>query len=275
MPREQTTNSVNEPILDAVAIAEDDRIDDAELLSRYRDDGDERAREALVERYLPLAQRLARRYKHSGEELDDLYQVASLALLKALERFDPDRGSDFASYAVPTILGEVKRHFRDHTWAVHMPRDLQERTVKVSHAIEELGKLYGRAPSVPELSERLELDSESIVEALSAASAYAALSLEAEPGNDPDAVTLGEGIGEIDPRFELAEYGAAIQGTLREMPARERIVLHLRFVEDMTQTQIAERIGVSQMQVSRLIRKAVSQLRASASEDGAAHEDDE
>lgn len=244
-----------------------DREPDAELIRRYREDGDERAREALVERYLPLAQRLARRYKHSGEELEDLYQVASLALLKALERFDPDRGSDFSSYAVPTILGEVKRHFRDHTWAVHVPRDLQERTIKVSSAIEELGKEEGRAPSVRELSERLDMDPESIVEALSATSAYAALSLEAEPGNDPDATTLGEGIGEIDPGFELAEYGAAIQGTLQEMPERERIVLHLRFVEDMTQTQIAERIGVSQMQVSRLIRRAVQQLQESASED--------
>ncbi len=258
---------MKEPILDVVATAEDDRIDDTDLLQRYRQDGDQRAREALIERYLPLSQRLARRYKHSGEDLDDLYQVASLALLKALDRFDPDRGSDFASYAVPTILGEVKRHFRDHTWAVHMPRDLQERTVKVSQAIEELGKVHGRAPSVPELAERLSMEPEAIVEALSAASAYATLSLEAEPGNDPDAVALGEGIGEVDPGFELAEYGAAIQGTLREMPERERVVLHLRFVEDMTQTQIAERIGVSQMQVSRLIRKAVSVLRESANED--------
>ncbi len=179
--------------------ADADREDDAELIRRYRVDGDERAREALVERYLPLAQRLARRYKHSGEELDDLYQVASLALLKALERFDPDRGSDFSSYAVPTILGEVKRHFRDHTWAVHVPRDLQERTIKVSGAIEELGKATGRSPSVRELSERLDLEPEAIVEALSATSAYAALSLEAEPGNDPDATTLGEGSGKSIP----------------------------------------------------------------------------
>lgn len=252
--------------MDAPRAIDDERADDAELIRRYRQDDDEAAREGLVERYIPLARRLARRYQHSGEELDDLYQVASLALLKAIDRFDPDRGSDFSSYAVPTILGEVKRHFRDHTWAVHVPRDLQERTLKVSGAIEELGKSLGRAPSVSELSEKLDMDAEAIVEALSATDAYAALSLEAEPTRDPDAVTLGESLGEEDPGFEVAEYGAAIQGTLREMPERERLVLHLRFVQDMTQTQIAERIGVSQMQVSRLIRRAVSSLRASAAD---------
>jgi RNA polymerase sigma-B factor len=239
--------------------------DDRELIRRYRE-GDESAREVLVERYLPLARRLARRYKYSGEELEDLYQVASLALLKALERFDPERGSDFASYAVPTVLGELKRHFRDHTWAVHVPRDLQERTVKVSSAIEELGKSLGRPPSTRELAERLEMDIEEIVEALGATTAYDALSLEAEPNEATETTTLGDSIGEIDPRYELVEYGAAIADTLDEMPERERVVLHLRFVEDLTQTQIAERIGVSQMQVSRLIRRAVSRLQDSASE---------
>jgi RNA polymerase sigma-B factor len=239
--------------------------DDGELIRRYRE-GDEGAREQLVERYLPLARRLARRYKYSGEELEDLYQVGSLALLKALERFDPDRGNDFASYAVPTVLGEIKRHFRDHTWAVHVPRDLQERTVKVSAAIEELGKALGRPPSSREPAERLELDIEEIVEALGASSAYDALSLEAEPNEASETTTLGDSIGEVDPGFELVEYGAAIADTLDEMPDRERVVLHLRFVEDLTQTQIAERIGVSQMQVSRLIRRAVSRLQDSARE---------
>jgi RNA polymerase sigma-B factor len=248
--------------------------DDGELIRRYRE-GDESAREALVERYLPLARRLARRYKYSGEELEDLYQVASLALLKALERFDPERGSDFASYAVPTVLGEIKRHFRDHTWAVHVPRDLQERTVKVSSAIEELGKALGRPPSSRELAERLEMDIEEIVEALGATTAYDALSLEAEPSEASETTTLGDSIGQVDPGFELVEYGAAIAGALDEMPERERVVLHLRFVEDLTQTQIAERIGVSQMQVSRLIRRAVSRLQDSARESAAEDEGQE
>lgn len=240
---------------------------EGELIRRFREEGDERAREALIRRYLPLASRLARRYRHSGEEFDDLFQVASLALVKAADRFDPERGTDFASYAVPTILGEIKRHFRDHTWAVHMPRDLQERTVRVSGAIEELSKDLGRPPSVRQLAERLDLEAEEVVEALSAASAYDALSLDAEPADGFESTTLGDTIGTTDHGFDLVEYGAAIQGTLREMPERERAVIHLRFVEDLTQTEIAERIGVSQMQVSRLIRRAVARMQESAREE--------
>lgn len=240
---------------------------DPELVRRFREDGDERAREELIRRYLPLASRLARRYRNSGEDMEDLYQVASLALVKAVDRFDPERGTEFASYAVPTILGEIKRHFRDHTWAVHVPRDLQERTAKVSRAIEELSKDLGRAPSVREIAVRLELEAEEIVEAMGAASAYDALSLDAEPGEESESTTLGDTIGAPELGYDLVEYGASIQGTLKEMPERDREVIHLRFVEDLTQTEIAERIGVSQMQVSRLIRRAVARLRESVQEE--------
>jgi RNA polymerase sigma-B factor len=243
--------------------------DDRTLLLRYRDDGDARALEDLAERYMPLARRLAARYRYTNEPMEDLVQVANMALLKAIQRFDLDRDAAFSSYAVPTILGELKRYFRDHSWSVHVPRDLQERAVKINKTVDGLSKQLGRAPSVKEIGEKLELDLEQVVEALEATQAFDAASLDAErAGQDGNTATIGDTIGAEERGFEMVEYGAAIEGVLGEMPERTRLVLHLRFVEDMTQAQIAERIGVSQMHVSRIIRRALAELReAVGSED--------
>lgn len=238
---------------------------DLELLIRHQRDGDEAALEQLTQRYVPLARRLASRYRHTDEPLEDLVQVASMALLKAIKRFDPERGNAFSSYAVPTILGELKRYFRDHSWSVHVPRDLQERAAKVNKAIEALAKKGGRSPTVKEIAENLDLDLEQVLEALQAAQAFDASSLDANrTDSDDSAMTLGDTVGVEEEGFELVEYGAAVQEVLEAMPARTRQVLHLRFVEDMTQARIADRIGVSQMHVSRIIRAAVSDLREAA-----------
>lgn len=248
----------------ATSPAESDR----DLAKRYRR-GDAVARDQLFERHLPLARRLATRYRHSNEDLEDLVQVAGMALLNAIERFDPDRGTDFTSYAIPTVLGELKRHFRDHTWSVHVPRDLQERSLKISRTIDELGTELGRSPTVSEVADKLELTLEEALDAMRAADAYDALSFEAEAaGLEGEGRQLSETVGEEDPHYELVDYSAAIEDTVTQLPERERVVLYLRFVEDLTQTQIAERIGVSQMHVSRLIRRAVTALRESANAGG-------
>jgi RNA polymerase sigma-B factor len=235
--------------------------EDRELLLRYRG-GDRRALDELSRRYMPLARRLASRYRHTGEPMDDLIQVANMALVKAIERFDPERKTAFSSFAVPTILGELKRYFRDHSWSVHVPRELQERAAKVNKAIDSLSKQSGRSPSVKEIAERLDLDLEQVLEALEAAQAFDATSLEAErAGADGSPMRLGDTVGEEEPGFELVEYGASIDPVLTSMPRRTRRILHLRFVEDMTQAQIAEEVGVSQMHVSRIIREALAELR--------------
>ena len=239
--------------------------EDRRLLLRYHRHGDSRAREELVSRFLPLAQQLARRYQRGNEPLDDLVQVASLGLVKAIDRFDPERGTAFSSYAVPTILGELKRYFRDTGWAVHVPRGLQERVMKLDAAVKELSRKLGRAPSVPEIAEALAIESEAVLEAMEAATAYDSISLDGYRfGDSGGGETYAESIGEEDESYELVEYSATIEPTLRALPARDRIVLHLRFVEDLTQAEIAERVGVSQMHVSRLIRRALERLRTVA-----------
>jgi RNA polymerase sigma-B factor len=218
-----------------------------------------------VERFLPLARQLARRYQRGSEPFDDLLQVASLGLVKAIDRFDPDRGVAFSSYAVPTILGELKRYFRDAGWAVHVPRGVQERVMKVDRMVARLTVDLGRSPSVAEVAEAMELELEEVLEAMDASQAYDAVSLEAGRDSDrPDEGTIGDTLGEEDERLELIEYGATIAGTLKALPDRDREVLKLRFVDDLTQSEIADRIGVSQMQVSRLIRRALDRLRTVA-----------
>jgi len=235
--------------------------EDRALLLRYRE-GDRAALDELSRRYMPLARRLASRYRHTGEPMDDLIQVANMALVKAIERFDPERKTAFSSFAVPTILGELKRYFRDHSWSVHVPRELQERAAKVNKTIESLSKQSGRSPSVKEIATKLDLDLEQVLEALEAAQAFDATSLEAErAGADGSPMRLGDTVGEEEPGFELVEYGASIDPVLSAMPERTRRILHLRFVEDMTQAQIADEVGVSQMHVSRIIREALSELR--------------
>jgi RNA polymerase sigma-B factor len=243
--------------------------EDRRLLVRYHRHGDRYAREQLVERLLPLARRMARRYRRSDEPLDDLVQVATLGLIKAIDRFDPDRDTAFSSYAVPTMLGELKRYFRDNGWAVHVPRGMQERVMQVDNAVKDLSRRLGRSPSVAEISAVTQLGEEQVLEAMEAASAYDAVSLESYRfGDEDDGETYAESIGVVDARFDLVEYGATIAPTLQALPPRDRYVLHLRFAEDLTQAEIAERVGVSQMHVSRLIRRALERLRTVAEKSG-------
>ena len=258
------------PIQGSQLTAEDRALrtrEDRRLLLRYHQHGDAAAREELVERFLPLARQLARRYQRTNEPLDDLMQVASVGLVKAIDRFDPARGTAFSTYAVPTILGELKRYFRDSGWAVHVPRGMQERVMKLDTAAQELHRRIGRSPSPKELGTELGLSEEEVLEAMEAASAYDAVSLEQQKG-DPDESkdTFQDSLGTEEERYELVEYGAAIAPTLKALTPRERLILHLRFVEDLTQSEIAERIGVSQMHVSRLIRRSLAQLRAATSD---------
>ncbi len=254
-------NVASDAAEDGATRAEEDR----RLLVRYHRHGDKAAREALVERLLPLARRMARRYRRSDEPLDDLVQVATLGLIKAIDRFDPGRETAFSSYAVPTMLRELKRYFRDTGWAVHVPRGMQERVMQVDNAVKELSRRKGRSPSAAEVAEVLGLSAEQVLEAMEAAGAYDAVSLDSYRfGDDGDGETYAESIGVEDERFELVEYGVTIAPTLAALPARDRIVLHLRFVEDLTQAEIADRVGVSQMHVSRLIRRALERLRTVA-----------
>ncbi len=237
-------------------------VDAAELFVSWQRDGDRRAREELVARFLPLARKLARRYSGAREPFDDLMQVASLGLVKAIDRFDPHRGTAFSSFAVPTILGELKRYFRDLGWAVHVPRGAQEQALKVEEAQQQLTARTGRPPSVPDLAEFLELSVEDVLDALETAGAHHCVSLDTpREDGEGESGTLADAFGEPDSRFEFVEASVSIASAARHLSARERRVLELRFVQDLTQTQIAELIGVSQMQVSRILRRALSQLR--------------
>ena len=235
---------------------------EAQLFARLSK-GDQAAREALVRRFMPLARSLARRYDRSSEPFEDLLQVASLGLLKALDRFDSSLGHPFASFAVPTILGEMRRHFRDAGWSVHVPRGSQERALKVRDGQERLANANGRAPTVSELAQYLELSTAEVIDALQAIQAYESLSLDApRPGAADEATSYGDAMGEVDARYELVELDATVSAVLGRIPQREREILRMRFVEDLTQTEIAERVGISQMQVSRLLRRSLDQLRA-------------
>src|SRR5438270_6803269 len=241
---------------------QESRLESAELFRRWCRHRDRAARDELVKRFLPLALKQARRYRGAQEPYDDLHQVASLGLVKAIERFDIDRGTAFSSFAVPTILGELKRYFRDLGWSVHVPRGAQERALKVEEAQQKLSSKTGRPPSVPELAEYLELSIEDVLEALETAGAHHTASLDAprDDGED-ESGTLADAFGQVDERFDIVEDKVTIATAARHLGARERRVLLLRFVEDMTQSQIAAMIGVSQMQVSRLLRRALEQLR--------------
>jgi RNA polymerase sigma-B factor len=238
--------------------------DEDQLFRRWREHGDRDAREALVRRFMPLARSLARRYDRSSEPFDDLLQVALLGLLKSLDRFDPELGHTFPSFAVPTILGEMRRYFRDSGWSVHVPRGAQERALRVRDAQERLANQHGRAPTVNQLAEYLEFDIEDVIDALQA---YEALSLDApRPGADDDVMAYGDAVGREDDRFELVELDATITAVLEHIPPRERLILRMRFVDDLTQTEIAARVGISQMQVSRLLRRSLDQLRSLTNE---------
>jgi RNA polymerase sigma-B factor len=212
---------------------------------------------------MPLVRHIARRYQRGAEPLEDLVQVASVGLVKAIDRFEPERTTAFSSYAVPTMVGELKRYFRDFGWSVHVPRGMQERTVAVQSAVSRLSEELGRSPSPAEVGEALALPEEQVLEAFEAALAYDSLSLDApRPGaEDSEASGYADTLGEEDRRYELVELGASIAPALKELPERERRILRMRFIDDMTQSEIAAQVGVSQMHVSRLIRRSLAHTR--------------
>jgi RNA polymerase sigma-B factor len=238
-------------------------IGERRLLERYARDQSATVREELVDRFMPLARRLASRYAGGAEPFDDLVQVASVGLVKAIDRFDPERGTAFSTFAVPTILGELKRHFRDRGWSVHVPRDVQERILKVERATAELPAKLGHTPTVQEIGQRIEATDEEVLEAMHASQGHHAISLDATStmGDGDEPGPLRDRIGAEDLSFDTVEYGEAIGPVLQEISERDRTVLHLRFVEDMTQSEIAEKVGVSQMHVSRILRATVEKLR--------------
>ena len=240
------------------------------LFERYQREGDMMAREKLVERFLPLARRLARRYERASEPPEDLVQVASVGLVKAIDRFEPEQGSGFSSYAVPTILGELKRHFRDAGWALHVPRGMQERVLKVNEAIERLSGPVGGSPTPQQIADELNLPVEEVLEAMEAGAAYDTVSLDAPlRSSDDEKTSLADAVGSLDERLDLVEHSASLGRALRAMPERERSILYLRFAEGLTQVEIAERVGISQMHVSRLIRRALERLRVVAGAEAA------
>jgi RNA polymerase sigma-B factor len=237
------------------------------LLDRWRRRGDEAARAELVNRFMPLVRSLARRYSYTSEPLDDLVQVGSVGLLNALSRYDPHVGSSFQAYAVPTIVGELRRHFRDTAWSVHLPRSLQERTRDVQVAVSALSGTLGRSPTIAEIAERLGATSEQVIEAMEARMAYRVESLDApaEPGDDRDQWRRA---GEVDAGFETAEDAAMLSRALKALPERERALVRLRFEHDLSQSEIGRKLGISQMHVSRLLRRALARMEAITAEAG-------
>ena len=231
------------------------------LFDLWRRRGDERAHAELVSRYLPLVQQLARRYAYTSEPLDDLVQVGSVGLLHALARYDVRVGSSFKAYAVPTILGELRRHFRDTAWSVHLPRSLQERTRSVQTVISTLQATLGRSPTISEIAQRIDATPEQVIEAMEARLAYRVESLDApgEPGDERDQWRRA---GEIDDGFDTAEQSAFLSRALNALPERERQLIRLRFEDDLSQSEIGRRLGVSQMHVSRLLRRALARMQA-------------
>jgi RNA polymerase sigma-B factor len=235
---------------------------DRELLRRYHQEGDVAAREKLIEQYMSLVRSLARRYSYRGEQLEDLVQIGAIGLIKAIDRFDLDRGVELTTYATPNIIGEIKRHFRDKGWSVRVPRGLQELNVQLSRLIEQLTVQLGRSPTIPELAKAAGVEEEEVLEALESGRAYSSLSLSSggtqEDGEELDPL---ESIGSDEHQYEVSEDRAVLAPGFRVLDERERKILHLRFFEGLTQSQIAQQIGISQMHVSRLIRRSLEKIR--------------
>jgi RNA polymerase sigma-B factor len=233
---------------------------DTALFARYREHADRHARDELVARFLPLARHLARRY-HSAGERDDLEQVAALGLVKAIDRFDPDRGIAFTSFAVPTISGELKRYFRDKGWAVRVPRSVQELKLRIDREQPRMTAALGRSPTARELAEKVGVTLEQVVDALGASTAHRPDSLDRPVGEDGTSAIELVG-GQLDPGYAQTEAATLVGSLLETLPEREREILRLRFEADLTQAEIGERLGISQMHVSRLIRQSIMTLQA-------------
>ena len=236
---------------------------DKVLLRRYHEQGDLAAREQLIEQYMSLVRSLARRYSYRGEQLEDLVQIGAIGLIKAIDRFDVNRGVELTTYATPNIIGEIKRHFRDRGWAVRVPRGLQELNIQLSRVIEELTVQNGRSPTIPELAKAASVTDEEVLEALESGRAYSSLSLSAGSGGNDDDGELDplESLGAEEHQYEVSEDRAVLEPGFRVLDERERKILHLRFFEGLTQSQIAQQVGISQMHVSRLIRRSLEKIR--------------
>jgi len=235
---------------------------DKVLLRRYHEHGDLAAREQLIEQYMSLVRSLARRYSYRGEQLEDLVQIGAIGLIKAIDRFDLDRGVELTTYATPNIIGEIKRHFRDKGWAVRVPRGLQELNVQLSRIVEQLTVQLGRSPTIAELAKAAGVEEEDVLEALESGRAYSSLSLSSGGGHDDDDdLDPLESIGSEEHQYEVSEDRALLEPGFRVLDERERAILHLRFFEGLTQSQIAQQIGISQMHVSRLIRRSLDKIR--------------
>jgi RNA polymerase sigma-B factor len=243
--------------------------DDMRLLRRYHEEGDLQAREELIERYMSLVRSLARRYSYRGEQFDDLVQIGAIGLIKAVDRFDLDRGVELTTYATPNIIGEIKRHFRDKGWSVRVPRGLQELNVQVSKLIEQLTVELSRSPTIAELAEAAGVDDEAVLEALESGRAYTSVSLSSGGGGTDDEGELDplESLGAEEPEYEVSEDRAVLAPGFKVLDQRERRILHLRFFRGLTQSQIAEEIGISQMHVSRLIRRSLEKIRDEIAEE--------
>lgn len=255
--------TIHQPVGDH---ATDGLASESALWKHFMGTRDPATREELVRRYLPFAKSLALRYRGASESFDDLLQVASLGLVNAIDRFDPDRGTPFTAFASPTILGELKRHFRDRVWTVRVPRGLHDRMAEVEKAISELTVELQRSPSVPEIAAKMEIDPADVLEVLEANHNRRPLSLDRPVGGEEDESPASEWVGDEDAGYELIEDKLALEGVLPQLDERERLVLQLRFVEDMTQSQIAEKIGHSQMHVSRILRRTLERIRDEVAE---------
>ncbi|MCW3038767.1 MAG: polymerase, sigma 28 subunit, Sig subfamily [Solirubrobacterales bacterium] len=233
--------------------------DEAELLRRYHVEGDREARTILIERMMPLVRHMARRYAGRGEPLDDLVQVGSVGLLKAVDRFDVERGFKLSTFAAPNIAGEIKRHFRDRGWSIRVPRDIQELNAKLTRSVDRLTVTLGRAPTIAELATATDSSEEQVLEAMQGAQNYSTVSFEEPVGDNRTALDL---LGEEDDGYTTAERRVLLDGGLRTLAGREREIVRLRFFEGLTQREIADRVGISQMHVSRLLRRSLDELRA-------------
>ena len=235
---------------------------DKVLLRRYHEEGDLQAREQLIEQYMSLVRSLARRYSYRGEQLEDLVQIGAIGLIKAIDRFDLNRGVELTTYATPNIIGEIKRHFRDKGWSVRVPRGLQELNVKLSRLVEQLTVQLSRSPTISELAKAAGTEEEEVLEALESGRAYSSLSLSSGGGTeDGEELDPLESIGTEEHQYDVSEDRAVLAPGFRVLDERERKILHLRFFEGLTQSQIAQEVGISQMHVSRLIRRSLEKIR--------------
>src|SRR5256884_1641487 len=241
---------------------------DKALLRRYHEEGDLAAREQLIEQYMSLVRSLARRYSYRGEQFEDLVQIGAIGLIKAIDRFDLERGVELTTYATPNIIGEIKRHFRDKGWSVRVPRGLQELNVQLSRLVEQLTVQLSRSPTIPELAKAAGVEEEEVLEAPESGRAYTSLSLSVGGGGggDDDLDPL-QSLGTEERPYELSEDRAVLAPGFKALDERERKILQLRFFEGLTQSQIAQQVGISQMHVSRLIRRSLEKIRETIAED--------